>query len=1139
MVNGVTFNFPPSTRENFVEYVKSMESFEDAIEEVAYTWFNRILAIRFMEVNGYLENGIDGENIHVIGSEDEGRNLPDAVAKATKLKYVDKEIVYKYQDDEDNAGLFRYILMKQCQELSQWMPEVFEKVSDFTDLLLPETLLLPGGLIEKLTGDLSAADFDISSEGNGQVEIFGWMYQFYIAEKKKSIEESNLKINKGNLPAKTQLFTPDWIVRYMTENTLGKLWVVTHDDSDLQYHMEYYLEPGLSSVNRKLFEELKQKYRLYSVRDIKFIDPCCGSGHILVYAFELFYNMYLEEGYSPETIPSIIFENNIYGLDVDKRAIQLTSFALTMKARSYNRRLFLDGYHFPNVIDICESNAITKEIVDRMTTLLKLADKDVDIVEECIFRFKDAEYKGSLVNNFQYSAEQYETTLNCILKKESDVAFETIFDETMFKNYFQLLCTLLKQAVYMNNQYDCVVTNPPYLSPGDCHDSMKKYASLEYSDSKNDMYAMFVERCLQYRNNSGLVGMVTMHGWMFQNHFSLLRNKLIGSCEIDSMIHLGKRAFEDISGEIVQTTTWVMSKHNTGEYLGHYFDLTEFDSQEAKKKAFLDRKNKYERCINDFSSTPDNIYTYWMSDKVIEAFGKYKPMSYYAEPKRGICTCANKLFYRFWFEVNKEDITLGYIKGTDFTSVKWIPLNKGGSYRKWYGNLYEVINWENNGQKIREYPKAQVKNEDYYFLPALTWSSISTSGFSVRYTSDGFICDQASNGLFPTKELIAYIHGLLVSKVSGYILKKINPSHNILVGDLARLPVSDKIDKGTIEKLVRVCIEEAKLDWDSFEMSWNFKRHPLLRGKGLISEAFTEWEVECNYRRSRVKECEEEINRLFISAYGLEQELTSEMSEEDITVEKANQDREIKSLISYAVGCVMGRYDLDEEGLAFAGGNWHAGIYSEKFKPCQYGIMPITEEQYFTEDLCTRVIDFIKISFGEKNLKDNLDYIASVLKPNSYEIPKKVIRNYLYNDFYNIHCKMFQNCPYYWQLDSGKSGGFRALVYMHRFNENTLSIVRTDYLQELRYKYEDEIQRLQHRFTEARSTADKNSAKKQATSLDRKLVECVAYDDLLNHVTGSIQNYVFDLDDGVKTNYAKFLSIDGDKTKNVLTVIKL
>ena len=335
MVNGVAFNFPPSTRENFVEYVKSMESFEDAIEEVAYTWFNRILAIRFMEVNGYLENGIDGENIYVIGSEDEGRNLPDAVAKATKLKYMDKEIVYKYQDDEDNAGLFRYILMKQCQELSQWMPEVFEKVSDFTDLLLPETLLLPGGLIEKLTGDLSAADFDISSEGNGQVEIFGWMYQFYIAEKKDEVFKSKDKINKGTLPAATQLFTPDWIVRYMVENTLGTIWVSSHSESSLKEDMRYYVDPDPSDdeVN-SIIAQIKNDYQATSIRDIKFIDPCCGSGHVLVYAFDIFFKMYLEEGYSPDMIPSIILENNLYGLDVDKRAIQLTSFALTMKARS-------------------------------------------------------------------------------------------------------------------------------------------------------------------------------------------------------------------------------------------------------------------------------------------------------------------------------------------------------------------------------------------------------------------------------------------------------------------------------------------------------------------------------------------------------------------------------------------------------------------------------------------------------------------------------------------------------------------------------------------------------------------------------------------------------------------------------------
>lgn len=560
LVNGVTFEFAPTSRDHFVDYVKEV-GWENAIEEIAYTWFNRILAIRFMEVNGYLENGVNGDNIYVIGSVDPDRTFPDAVDRATELKYVDKDKVYKYQDAEDNAGLFRYILMRQCAELSKWMPDVFEKVSDYTDLLLPETLLFPDGLIEHLTHDLNAADFDISAEGNGQVEIFGWMYQFYIAEKKDEVFKSDDKIDKASLPAATQLFTPDWIVRYMVENSLGKIWVVSHEESNIKNSMKYYLEPEPSDEEvRKIHEELKRDYQAASIRDIKFIDPCCGSGHILVYAFDLFYRMYLEEGYTADMIPSIILENNLYGLDVDKRAIQLTSFALTMKARSYDKKLFHSGYHFPNVVDVHESNSMTDSDVDILARILALNGEEKEVLEECVYRYKNAEYYGSLINDFDHTTDNYISLLEKIGDKEGKVDFRDLFESGVFQKYYRLVCTLVKQAVYMSRKYDCVVTNPPYLSPSDCGDEMKEYAALFYPESKTDLCTMFIERCYEYVNQKGIQAMITMHSWMSNARFDKLRSKLIKSTTIISMVHLGARAFEDISGEVVQTTAWTMRR---------------------------------------------------------------------------------------------------------------------------------------------------------------------------------------------------------------------------------------------------------------------------------------------------------------------------------------------------------------------------------------------------------------------------------------------------------------------------------------------------------------------------------------------------------------------------------------------------
>lgn len=1145
MVNGVTFNFPPSTRDNFVEYVKSMESFEDAIEEVAYTWFNRILAIRFMEVNGYLENGIDGENIYVIGSEDEGRKIPDAVAKATKLKYADKEIVYKYQDDEDNAGLFRYILMKQCQELSKWMPDVFEKVSDFTDLLLPDTLLLPGGLIEKLTGDLSAEDFDISAEGNGQVEIFGWMYQFYIAEKKDEVFKSKDKINKGTLPAATQLFTPDWIVRYMVENTLGTIWVSSHSESPLKEDMRYYIDPDPSDdeVNN-IIAQIKKDYQSASIRDIKFIDPCCGSGHVLVYAFDIFFKMYLEEGYSPDMIPSIILENNLYGLDVDKRAIQLTSFALTMKARSYNKKLFDDGYHFPNVIDVHESNSVSQSDIDTMAKLLHLTESEKTKLEECMFRFKNAEYYGSLINNFEYTSDEYKQLLEKIASMESKVEFDDFFESNTFYRYYEWITILIKQAQYMSREYDCVVTNPPYLNPSSCGDEMKEYAALYYPNSKADMYAMFIERCKQYANTSGLQGMITMQGWMFIGAFEKLRRKIKETTEIISLLQLGPRAFEDITGEVVQTATWIMSSKRNYDVKGIYFDLTQYNGQDLKRDAYIERKNEFHISLNDIQNIPGIPFAYWAGERMANLF-KGEVLKSLADPRKGIVTMKDDLFVRLWSEVDINRICFNARDIADFTArnATFVPIRGGGGYRKWYGNKFNVIKWENNGLQLKNYIKEvsgdhysrQIFNEDRFFYECISWNSIASKRVCFRYHEEGALFGSSGPSMFPNEHK-NYILAFVNSSVAFSLIKLLKQSQNLGPTLVGKLPIIIENEK-EISSLSDQCVKLVKKDWDNYEMSWEFKHHPLI-GKGLLETIFKDWKCQTESDFAKLKENEESINNYFTSIYGMHN-LDNSVDECNVSYRKSDLKRDIKSLMSYAVGCILGRYSLKESGLIYAGGKWEESKYSENFKPCEYGIIPITENQYFEEDLCTRVIDFIKVVYGEDTLNENLKFIAKALKPDSYESPKKIIRDYLFNGFFDNHYQIYQHRPLYWQLDSGKAGGFRAIMYMHRFNENTLSTVRTEYIQELLYKYEDEIRRLQHKLGDAKTTAEKNEVNKQATAIDKKLVECTVYDDLLNHVTSSIQNYVFDLDDGVKTNYAKFLSIDGDKTKNVLTVIKL
>lgn len=1148
MVNGVTFEFTPKSRDNFVDYIKEI-GWENAIEEIAYTWFNRILAIRFMEVNGYLENGINGENIYVIGSVDTDRNFPDAVYRATELKYVDKEKVYKFQDAEDNAGLFRYILMRQCAELSKWMPDVFEKVSDYTDLLLPETLLFPDGLIEHLTHDLNATDFDISAEGNGQVEIFGWMYQFYIAEKKKAIDESDEKVNKGTLPAKTQLFTPDWIVRYLVENSLGKLWVISHDCNQLVTEMEYYDCKESDVKNVYSFEGLiKKEYGEKSIRDIKVIDPCCGSGHILVYAFDLFYQIYLKEGYAPDMIPDLILQHNLFGMDIDKRAIQLTSFALTMKARSYDKNIFKKEYHFPMVLDVRESNRISNHDFETMVRLLKLSENEKNVLQECVVKYKDAEYYGSLVSDFEHKTEEFICLGEKIKKESKEVNFEDLFDNIIFKKCYDLLLQLIKQAELMSSRYDCVITNPPYLEPSDCGDELKDYANIVFPNSKFNLYSMFIERCLEYVHLNGIQAMITMNGWITMGNYEKFRQLMLQKATMLGMIDLGAHAFEDIGGEVVKTAGFVLRRGSDTNCLGSYYRLVQPGTQQGKADMYLKKENHYFASQNMFVKMPGQPYAYWLSEKAQKAFAG-KLLSNYADTKQGLATGCNDLFLRYWFEPSICKIGFGMQSRDDAekSALKWFPCNKGGSYRKWYGNNDYVVDWYEDGKTIRNFRnkdtgklRSRPQNMDRYFKEGLTWSAIANE-LSMRYSPAGFISETKGSMCF-VKDInnIWYILAVLNSNVVDVFLSVLSSNLDYHEGPMAKVPVVlDDRCKERIDFLCQKCIELAREDWDSFEYSWDFKAHPLIASRGRLESIFDAYADKTKRNFVNLKNYEEEINSIFASLYGLEGEVECTVQENRIAIRLADYSREIKSLISYAVGCVMGRYSLKEDGLIYAGGKWDDSRYSDEFRPCEFGILPITEEQFFEEDLCTKVIDFIKLVYGEDVLIDNLKYIGSALKPNSYDAPKKIIREYLFNEFFDNHYKIYQHRPIYWQLDSGKAGGFKAILYMHRFNENTLPIVRTEFIQDLRYKYEEEMHRQKGRMEGASTTAERNAIKKNVDSLDKKIVECSAYDELLNHASSSIQNFVFDLDDGVKTNYAKFLSIDGDENRNILTVIKL
>ena len=593
-----------------------------------------------------------------------------------------------------------------------------------------------------------------------------------------------------------------------------------------------------------------------------------------------------------------------------------------------------------------------------------------------------------------------------------------------------------------------------------------------------------------------------------------------------------------------------------GEFMGKYIRLVDYSSQHEKEEAFLKLQRNgtevYTYLQERFQEIPQCPYIYWFSDKMKSAYKNGVCLCEIAEPKAGLATGNNEIFQRCWYEVDFCKIGFG-IRNTEETITsghRWYPCNSGGFFRKWYPfNLY-VVNWEDDGKLIKQYKNSKGKlaarpqNTEFYFREGLTWNKISSKRFAVQFKEIGSIFDDTSRSAFVQNEHLYFVIGLLCSKVSLEFLNGLNPTMSYTNGDISRIPISKKdLEKGDmVKELVKECIELSRSEYINMETSWLFECNSLLKGNKmgkLISEKFEIWVTECDNRFRKIKSNETEINKYFIATYGLENEISAEVTDSEITISKPNLEREIKSLISYVVGCIMGRYSIKEDGLIYAGGEWDNTRYSEEFKPCEYGIMPITEEQYFEEDLCTRVIDFIKVVYGEDTLTENLKFIASALKPGSFDAPKKIIREYLFNGFFDNHYQIYQHRPIYWQLDSGKAGGFRAIVYMHRYSENTLPIVRTEYIQELRYKYEEEMQRLQHRAVDATTMAEKNAIRKEITAIDKKLVECTAYDDLLNHATSNIQNYTFDLDDGVKTNYAKFLSVDGDKSKNILTVIKL
>lgn len=931
----------------------------------------------------------------------------------------------------------------------------------------------------------------------------------------------------------------------MVENSLGRMWIEGHSDDELKSKWKYYLDEAKQEESVQLeLNKIKAEYATLKPEDIKLIDPCMGSGHILVYAFDVFMQIYENAGWSQRDAAQSIIQNNIYGLDIDDRAAQLSYFAVLMKARQYDRRILTRGIE-PNVYAVQESNGINRDQLKYFGTGLTDTEKNTAVsqMEGLLNTLNDAKEYGSLVNVEDFDWELLEKFAENT-DIESQISFHTYgLDETA-----EQLRRLTRIGKVMAQKYEVVVTNPPYAGTSNLSAKVNNFVKKNYPDSKADLFAVFIERCGEMLKKNGYQAMITMHSWMFLSSFEKLRVKLQQQT-IVNMAHLGARAFEEIGGEVVQTTSFVLSKKHEDKYVGIYCRLVEPNNQAEKENSFIRKEKIYRAKQNDFKKIPGSPVAYWVNEKVYHVFENGVRFKTIGDTRQGMATSDVNRFTRLWYEVDCCNIGWNYSKldSTEDGVHTWYPYIKGGTFRKWYGNEDYLVNWKFNGKEVKEYAaklyksySRTIKNISEYLKPCISWGMVTTNNLSVRYYPAGHIFDIAGCCCFSNDEVRLYLLGFLNSCIANTFCKILNPTINMNVGDIGNLPlIVSKTYKEKVDFLVERCIELAKLDWNSFETSWDFKCHPLIsvisQNRTLfedtsdidLSECYICWENECNERFNQLKANEEDLNSIFIDIYGLQDELTPEVEDKDVTVCKADLQRDIKSQISYAVGCMFGRYSLNKEGLGYAGGEWDESIYST-FAPDRDNIIPICDEEYFSDDIVSRFCEWVKIVYGEKSLETNLDFIAKALG-NKGNTSREVIRNYFLNDFFKDHCNTYSvtgsgKRPIYWLFDSGKQNGFKALIYMHRYDADTVGRVRTDYLHKAQKYVETAMQSAQYTIDNATSVSEKSKATKAVTKYTKQLAEMKIYDEAIAHVAN--QRIKIDLDDGVKVNYAKFQGVE-------------
>lgn len=1147
---------------NLVAYMRGFyvggnpkQQLEQFIEKIAFTWFNRLIAIRFMEVNRYIP-------VRVLSSEIEGQKLPDLVASpfSGDLEFTDaeKQEIFDLQDANKEDDLFRFLFFRQCNALNRILPRLFEDLdgsNSFSELLVALSFNDPNGVVYHLVNDVEEPWFDIHA--TGQVQIMGWMYQYYNTEPKDKVFadlKKNIKISKQNIPAATQLFTPDWIVRYMVENSLGRLWYEGHPGFD-KSQWKYYLDEAQQEpqVEQQL-QEIRAQYAKMEPEQLKVIDPCMGSGHILCYLFDVLMQIYLDNGYSKREAVRSILENNLFGLDISERATQIAYFSVMMKAREYDSNFFgRSNIPQPRVYDIQESNWLGGAYKHEMGNFLN-SQQHRDTLNYLLDAFVDAKEYGSILQikplDYEGLKEAWETSASATASN-----FNMAFWYSAVKDSVE---QLIEQAILLSQKYDAVVTNPPYMGASNMNPRLNEFIKQNYADYKSDFFSAFIVRAAQMTKLEGRCGFFTPYVWMFIQSYEKLRQYLYSQATLETLIQFEYSAFEEAT---VPVCTFTFAKRHVNKK-GNYLRLVDFrggmEVQRQKTLEAIANHNcgfYYEQSTDNFAKIPGSPVAYWASTRALENYVCMGSVSDMGEGRIGLITGDANRFLRLWSEVDFKRIGFDIHSNEESvkSGLKWFPTQKGGDFRKWYGNLDYIVNWENDGYEMKydNYMGKRVRSHNYNgdlgFKKAITWTTISSGNFACRFSGDGFIYDTAGPFFHVTDDRKLYmLLAFLDSKVANFYLKIMNPTINFPPGYIQAIPFSKECQTEQIENLSKSCTDMSKNEWDAFENSWDFTCHPLIkaitkypsmmeRGNIYLAECYDIWAAECEKRFAQLKANEEELNRIFIEIYGLQNELTPEVEDKDVTVRKADLQRDVKSLLSYAVGCLFGRYAPETDGLMYAGGAWDESRY-HLIHPVTDNVLPLCDEEYFGEnDLVNRVVEFIKEVFGASSLEDNLAFIAKALG-NKGNTSREIIRNYFLKDFYADHCKIYQKRPIYWMFDSGKKNGFKALVYLHRWDADTTGRVYNNYLSPLLRTYAQQIVQENNVISSSNDARTVSTAQKRLDKLKLQQEECEKYEKNIAHLAAL--RIALDLDDGVKVNYVKAQTAADGKNLNVLVPIK-